>query len=150
MKTITGPMSSKEISKHIQSIKIIKNNGYGVKFIVSDETYDISALTRFCFSACFIGVVYVEKTGKEKLSLPTKIVWKLADFIPSLQLEESTLTESHNKILEYAEKLLAEENLFNTGDKRRSFSVTFDLCGKDAECFKEQLRLSLFWSDGFH
>ena len=149
MKRIISTMGSKEISKHVVGIKINKENRYDIKFIIGGETHSVEALTKFCISVCYLGAVYSAHTGTGKVRLPVKMVWELADFASTLQYEEKVLTQSHNEILRYAEKLLTDGGIFESCDKRRKFSVTFDLCGKDIGDFKAQMRLSIFWSFAF-
>jgi hypothetical protein len=149
MKKFNSTMDSKEIRKHVAGIKIIKKYGCGVEFSVCGEAYDISRLDRFGISACYLGAVYAERTGTAKVMLPVKMVWELAELSSPLRFDEKVLSQSHDKILEYADRLLTDSGIFNSGDKRRDFSVTFDLLGKDVQGFKEQLRLSLHWCVAF-
>lgn len=138
-------MDSREVRKHVSGIKIIKENGSGVEFVVGYDTHTTSVLGMYRLLACYLGVVYAEKTGIEKVRLPAKMVWELLELASPLQFEAKVLTESHNKILGYADQLLTAWGIYDDGDRRRKFSVTFDLRDKDIEGFKLQLRLCMHW-----
>lgn len=148
MTKINHVMDSKTIRQHVDSIKIVKKNGIGKDFTVRGEVHDISKLDKFVLSACYLGAVYSERTGNEKVRLPVKMIWQIAELVSTLQIDEEHLSQSHNKIIESAEHLLSEDGTFDKDEQRRNFCIAFDLRGKDIGSYKEQLRLALFWLVG--
>ncbi len=144
-KKLYTAINFKTLSKHVRGTKIVHISKYEAVFVVCDEAQDINKLRMFLLLACYIGAVYADQTGKGKMWLPAKMVLELLKLSSPLRFDDKVLTQSHNQILDYAERLLADSGIFESGDKRRKFSLAFDLLGKDIKDFKTELRLTLHW-----